>query len=127
MKKIHRRQKIMENYPACKELTFCVTCHVRFCLQVQKDLPFLHSSDEEQIDYLCRLGSHYVDLSNFIRKYGEQTVSLPGNTHSQQQPIRIAMPYANRSFTKRCSHWFISDCATESLSKHCGHTGMPDS
>ena len=45
----------------------------------------------------------------------------------KQQPIRIAMPYANSSFTKRCSHWFISDSATESLSKHCGHTGMPDS
>ena len=43
-----------------------------------------------------------------------------------QQPIRIAMPYANSSFTIRCSHWFISDSATESLSKHCGHTGMPD-
>ena len=43
-----------------------------------------------------------------------------------QQSIRIAIPYANSSFTKRCSHWFISDSATESLSKHCGHTGMPD-
>ena len=44
-----------------------------------------------------------------------------------QQPIRIAMPYANTSFTIRCSDWFILDSATESLSKHCGHTGMPDS
>ena len=44
----------------------------------------------------------------------------------EQQPIRIAMPYANSSFTIRCSHWFISYSATESLSKHCGHTAMPD-
>ena len=43
---------------------------------------------------------------------------------SGQQPIRIAMPYANSYFTIRCSDWFILDSATESLSKHCGHTGM---
>ena len=48
--------------------------------QVQKDLPFLHSSDEEQIDYLCQLGTHYISLNNFIRKYGEQALSLQGKT-----------------------------------------------
>ena len=54
-----------------------------------------------------------------------ETLYQEDNTCAQQL-IRIAMPYANSSFTKRCSHWFISDSATESLSKHCGHTGMPD-
>ena len=36
------------------------------------------------------------------------------------------MPNTNSSFTKRCSHWFISDSASESLSEHCGQTCMPD-
>ena len=45
-------------------------------LKVQSDLPFLHSSDEEQLNYLCRLGTHYLSLITFIRKYGSAH-SLP--------------------------------------------------
>ncbi|XP_060567272.1 gamma-tubulin complex component 4-like [Ruditapes philippinarum] len=39
-------------------------------LKIQSDLPFLSSSDEEQLNYLCRLGTHFSTLNTFIKKYG---------------------------------------------------------
>ncbi|KAL4227566.1 Gamma-tubulin complex component 4 [Mactra antiquata] len=44
--------------------------------KVQTDLPFLSTSDEEQLNYLCRLGTHYSYLNAFIKKYGSG-ISLP--------------------------------------------------
>ncbi|XP_052795876.1 gamma-tubulin complex component 4-like isoform X1 [Mya arenaria] len=45
-------------------------------LKVESDLPFMHSADEEQLNYVCRLGTHYAKLTNFIKRYGT-THSLP--------------------------------------------------
>lgn len=45
-------------------------------LKVQSDLPFLAKSDEEQLNYLCRLGTHFAALNAFIKKHGSG-LSLP--------------------------------------------------
>lgn len=48
-------------------------------LKIQTDLPFLSRSDEEQLNYLCRLGTHFSRLNAFIKKYGGSPgISLQG-------------------------------------------------
>jgi len=48
--------------------------------QVESDLPFLHSADEEQLNYVCRLGTHYTQITAFINRHGTgQSLPNPGN------------------------------------------------
>ncbi|KAH3830261.1 hypothetical protein DPMN_103502 [Dreissena polymorpha] len=57
-----------------------------FHFQVQSDLPFLHSADEEQLNYVCRLGTHYSFLVNFIKRHGTGH-SLPNPSGNKSEGI----------------------------------------
>ncbi|KAK3609174.1 hypothetical protein CHS0354_013711 [Potamilus streckersoni] len=44
-------------------------------IKVQKDIPFIHPSEVDQLNHLCRLGTFFKDFNNFIKKHGG-TLSL---------------------------------------------------
>jgi hypothetical protein len=51
--------------------TFTTQSDLRFAffIQVVSDLPFLHPSETEILNHLCKLGSYYQRFEAFIKRY----------------------------------------------------------
>lgn len=57
------------------------------CFQMQKDLPFVNPSEEGQLSCLCGLGSNYITLISFVRKYNTfDMLANPGKSNKLAGP-----------------------------------------
>ena len=49
-------------------------------IQVVPGLPFIHPSEVSLLNRICRLGTHYLELWNFISEQSSASLSILGST-----------------------------------------------
>lgn len=58
-------------------------------LKVTADLPFIHGSEVDLLNRICRLGSYFKKFQIFCRKYSEVSPLIRGDGTIQQEPFGL--------------------------------------